>query len=639
MPISAAKLMVEIGVEDSKLSKGLRDAESKITDFSASGQQYFGGLADEITRSGENLGNVTKSVDDWIGSLKNATPENARLASAAAKVTKEYQEGKISTDQARKSLEKLRGEMKENERASMSLGEKMGAAFKEVGPALAGYAASIFVLKKAGEEIYKFSRQGAELEYTASMFDRLTGSINESSNIMMVKLRQATGYTLSDMNAMASATDFLSLGLAKNGDQAIRLSRVSGQLGMDMNQLVLTLTNQTKARFDQLHVSVAGFDERLQNLKGTGMDVNDAFTEAFLQQAEMQIENVGSILDEDISGFMKFEAALSNLADRTKREWSPIFAKLADDVATVLNASLMASDGITLLNDDLITGKISYEEYKESIDALIEPMGVFIDQNGEFVTVAPQSVGAMNDLRNSTIYYTEDALKAAQATRKWDDHEKRLADQFYNTKKPLDELTDATNNANEAMKKYSDQLLFAIASEAFGDNEAAILALAQKMGLVDETTVRATKKVNEYQDMLANGEISHTVYIGLVDGLARAIEALPENVSIDFWLKTHGTVPNTYGLGSGQIITSETGKQYKTEALGGAVYPNQVYWVGERGPEPFIPSTAGQIIPNNKAGGSVVIEAGAIQINGVSKNTDIPFLVDTLVDEIQRRLI
>jgi len=76
-----------------------------------------------------------------------------------------------------------------------------------------------------------------------------------------------------------------------------------------------------------------------------------------------------------------------------------------------------------------------------------------------------------------------------------------------------------------------------------------------------------------------------------------------------------------------------------TEALGGPVYPGLAYWVGERGPEPLIPFTAGRIVPNNKVSGGVVIEAGAIQINGVSKNTDIPFLVDTLMDEIQRRLI
>jgi lambda family phage tail tape measure protein len=39
------------------------------------------------------------------------------------------------------------------------------------------------------------------------------------------------------------------------------------------------------------------------------------------------------------------------------------------------------------------------------------------------------------------------------------------------------------------------------------------------------------------------------------------------------------------------------------KAIGGPVSPNTPYMVGERGPEAFIPATAGTIIPNNKLGG------------------------------------
>jgi tape measure domain-containing protein len=39
-------------------------------------------------------------------------------------------------------------------------------------------------------------------------------------------------------------------------------------------------------------------------------------------------------------------------------------------------------------------------------------------------------------------------------------------------------------------------------------------------------------------------------------------------------------------------------------ARGGDVSPNQAYWVGEKGPEPFIPNVPGTIIPANKAGSS-----------------------------------
>jgi hypothetical protein len=48
-------------------------------------------------------------------------------------------------------------------------------------------------------------------------------------------------------------------------------------------------------------------------------------------------------------------------------------------------------------------------------------------------------------------------------------------------------------------------------------------------------------------------------------------------------------------------------------AFGGLVYPNRLYTVGERGPEVFMPSTAGHIIPNHKLGG---LDMGSINVNG-----------------------
>jgi hypothetical protein len=82
------------------------------------------------------------------------------------------------------------------------------------------------------------------------------------------------------------------------------------------------------------------------------------------------------------------------------------------------------------------------------------------------------------------------------------------------------------------------------------------------------------------------------------------------------------------------------GLKYKEEALGGSVYPGLPYLVGERGMEMFVPQTAGKIVPANQIGTrSVVFETGSIQVTAPNKNMDIPFLVDTLIDEIQRRLI
>jgi phage-related minor tail protein len=47
------------------------------------------------------------------------------------------------------------------------------------------------------------------------------------------------------------------------------------------------------------------------------------------------------------------------------------------------------------------------------------------------------------------------------------------------------------------------------------------------------------------------------------------------------------------------------------KAIGGSVQSGQPYMVGERGPEMFVPSRSGSIVPNNKMGGGINISVDA----------------------------
>lgn len=191
------------------------------------------------------------------------------------------------------------------------------------------------------KQVYEIAKQGAQIEYAAVKFDRLAASIGTTGTALRKDLASATGGLISDAEAMMLAGDMMSLGLANTHDQAVRLATVVSGLGMDMNQLTLTLANQTTMRFDQLGVAVTGFDERLQVLKDSGMDVNEAFTEAFLQQAEAQIERVGSVAETTAGQIMIFEATIRNFKDGLKvataegvgpfiEKWNRVMALLQD---------------------------------------------------------------------------------------------------------------------------------------------------------------------------------------------------------------------------------------------------------------------------------------------------------------------
>lgn len=200
---------------------------------------------------------------------------------------------------------------KDTEERVKSFGERL----KNVQTTAMG-AAKVFGAVAGGALLaWKTIGQGAELENAERRFDKLADSIGTTADSLENQLRVATRGTRSDMELMASAADLMGLGLAKNQDELVRLTRVSGALNMNMNQLVLTLTNQTTARFDQLGVSVDGFKEKVADLEAQGYDTNAAFKEAFLQQAEAQIEKVGDTADTTAGAMKRLTARARNFVD------------------------------------------------------------------------------------------------------------------------------------------------------------------------------------------------------------------------------------------------------------------------------------------------------------------------------------
>lgn len=500
-------------------------------------------------------------------------------------------------DKASAELKKVNGELKKVGDEGKSAGEKIKQSWTELNSKFSLIEGKIKQVWQAIKQTYEIAREGADLEFMASKFDNLTASIGTTSEALLRDLRGATDGTLSDMELMASATDFLSLGLANSHDEVVRLSTVSSQLGMDMNQLVLTLTNQTTMRFDALGVSVAGFDEKVQTLKDSGMDANAAFTEAFLQQAEQQIERVGSATEESIGSFMRLEAAWKNATDTAKRQLVPTFEKVAESFANMLNVIPDNVDQLENLNDQLEEGEISYDDYKTAVDEVLDALHLEYDEQGNLIAIRRGAEDGLEALADTTIYYSEEALKAAQETEKWTEHEKKLADQFKYTSTPAIEAgKDATNNANEAMKKYSETLLFNIAAQGLTDEQA--LELAYAMGLVDENTVMATEKTKLYKEWLDKKYITEEQYYELILNVNKAIEDTPTSKTFDLWVNIHGLegIETLTSMGGG----GSSGGGFEVRAAGGPVRPGQTVVVGESGPEILqMGQNGGHIYPTN----------------------------------------
>lgn len=360
------------------------------------------------------------------------------------------------------------------------------------------------------KQVYDLGKAGAELQYAEVRFERLAERINTTGDALLGKLHDATEGTLSDAQLMAGAGDLMSLGLAKSEDQVIRLSRVIAGLGMDMNQLVLTMSNQTTMRFDQLGVAVDGFDEKVENLKKTGMSANDAFNEAFLQQAEEQLEKVGNKADETIGDFQRFEAALANISDVAKKEAAPAIGSVVGAMADLLEqgaknsaysqitkgmsdiergaylASMAASDW----NDAQREAMHASEDLTEAVEESIEP----IDTSAMAAWEAEQAAKAAADAYDE---YWRNVNASAEASRNLQSAQEDLA------------LAQANFNAGMGQDIGSDL------EEAYRNRTITAEEYEAALGAVDAvsgTNMLTEKKMADAQAALvkqfADGKIS-----------------------------------------------------------------------------------------------------------------------------------
>jgi len=364
--------------------------------------------------------------------------------------------------------------------------------------------AGIIGVGVAMKQAFDFGKEGASLEYAAGKFDRLADAAGSTGDVLLGKLRAAVKGTRSDMELMASAGDFMALGLAKTESEVVRLTRVAGALNMDMNQLVLTLTNQTTMRFDQLGVSVDGFKEKVKALEDQGMDTNAAFKEAFLQQAEAQIVKVGDAADTTLGAFNRLEASTGNIANKMKTAFVPILADAAGALDGLLTNQQKVDDVMAAHELDMRKVSKSYVEYIEEMKRAATVTGRFIDANGNLRD-------SMGNVYKASFALTEIEWKVAQGyydiqdegTRAATAHE-RFADSTKVTAGALGDLwlaqqneADAWSDTSGAMENYLDT-----ADRVQGKMSDLTLAVKGEVG----------KSVDDYREKQSdlNGTIEET---------------------------------------------------------------------------------------------------------------------------------
>ena len=400
-------------------------------------------------------------------------------------------------------------------------GEKGGTAVQGFGDSLSGMmgkaalvAGVVAGVGLAMKEVYESAKEAAELDYARDKFDALTDSIGTTSHALLVDLRDATSGLVSDAELVESAGQMMALGLASTHEEATRLATVAGELDMNMNQLVLTLTNQTTMRFDALGVSVAGFDEKVKALEESGLSAQDAFSEAFLQQAEEQIRKVGSVADSSVGSFKLMEAGIKNLADAAKANLLDVVAPAIEKIGSYLaRQGMIAQAGVTFDNlvENMSGMLLPTTKLQQEWTKLLGPNGV----------LDPEKMDEFNEL---ILTYSNYAKVAEEGTQGW-------ADANYEGEESVIKAQIAVSALNKELEEAKFSMDDYIASVT--SSEAKFRFLTKNSGTYSDLLTEIETKQGELANMQPWEKASESgrelqseidVLLGKLDDLGEAMK-------------------------------------------------------------------------------------------------------------------
>jgi hypothetical protein len=281
----------------------------------------------------------------------------------------------------------------------------------------------------AAQQAYQFISEGTQLATTAHQFDALSRSIGSTSDALLTQLKAATRGTVSDANLMASATSIMSLGLTDTSEETVRLTSLVGKLGWDMNQVTLTLANQSTMRLDSLGLSVSDVTERVDAFKEAGYSADQAFKFAILEAGEAKVELVGDAAETAAGKLKILEANAANFGNSFKMSFGENFiANLNAASDGLFEAEESASSfGETLANIATNVSFLGFIRFaKEGIEDLgeasqnaegrISGMGGIVEQIAPGLKAASQETGLLAD---EIKYYRDEIIAASAATDGW----------------------------------------------------------------------------------------------------------------------------------------------------------------------------------------------------------------------------
>lgn len=460
-----------------------------------------------------------------------------------------------AAQEASKDLEGLETQAKKTSQS----GELLGKAWNVTqGAIIAGGVAAIAAVPALLD-------QGNAIDAAETALIGYTGSAEEAERVT-VAVAAAAGGAITKFEATQNASRLFAMGLANTADEAAKLTEMAITLGAAMGEdastsfenFSLMLANQSIPRLDTFGISGAAVRERMAELTTEieGLDRQTAFMMATMEIGTDALNDLGAAGFEAVNNIDRLKTAFEDAKNT-------LASTVADGLMPIIDGAFMLRDAFQEQHDQLVETNSTYEDYNNAlIEASLQNGFATTNVNGlteaEFLqakhaqVLAEAHEVAADDIAAFAIS-SENATTVAGAYSEELDGVADSADEAAtansNLAVSLNKVTESTiaREALEALKGMMDEGTLSAEEYSLAAHSVLVNLGGFSSAEADATVALANLKA-AYED----GTITATEYFSAVQALNSQIAAVPRDVTINFTIKTHGSVPGGAGALPGQ---------------------------------------------------------------------------------------
>lgn len=633
--------------------------------------------AQEFTRQGGDLGQLSGTLDQYIKRLKAATPENAKLALEAAHVTDEFESGKISASEAAKALEKIQKQAKGSTQEMSTFGKGM----QMLKPMITGLIA-MFAFDRVKDffvgAVQKASDLNETLNKSSVVFGKYAGEIEAMGRSSADSMGMSKNASVAAAATYGNLFTTLGLGQKEAAGMSARLVQLAADQGSFNNLPTAEILEKIRAGLvgEGEPLKVLGINISETTLKQEALNLGLTKGNAPLSAATKAQAAYSLMIKQSANANGDYLRTADGAANSTKS----LQARTEDLTAEIGAGLLPAWSGILkVLNEAIKTFNLLRTRQATMDDTVKdheETMRKTAKTYEEYITEMRRAIAVANGFKNFqeyTGYMRAHGLSIEEVYKQYGIADRlgyEYAQMVGKVTVKVKENTDATlrmansqetylahiqaedvnrqnnwtaalagatyqaNLADQAMQGFTRAVLLNMMGLEKGSS--AWWAMALDLGVVSQKEYETAQNIMLWDKALAEGKINRDQYIEGLHLIAAGQNAIPDVsekktlFTSDFdsdWLRdnlyTWGLGNRTFTVttkyeqatstaatpsqggtssqyyGTSETTTTSTGTttgRNVARAGGGRIMAGWPYWVGEKGPEPFIPSLPGYIL-------------------------------------------